>query len=478
MGVSQRPIFDQTVEQAPPSPIFPTSVQATGMPTAPAPTAGFAAGLGAAANSMQDYRDVAIGKLARIHAMIDAGQLPQTALSDPSVQPLFHQAGLDIEGHLNLLPKPQDQITQLTSDELKLPQNATGTPNAATIAGLPSEQAGNVQGAGDVASRNPAVAKVLSKTPTDVQADNTLKAGDIGSETGVQDANTALVDAKTDYQTAVDSAERYAASGPGQDRVYRNMMQAAHAKLTSMVVELMKQQIAASQLSAADKKTQGDFLTALPARADAALTARHKDWLDTRQRYLENEQTSLINDERAPDIKQAEINAKMAEYDKKFPEPTLPMIMEQMVQGQAAFLGIPETALRPARANVVGFPNDAGTAQKQEVQTINAIEEQLKYSKTFRIPAPPGATTIDPTTKKRVPVPAGSEIEGTADMLLRSTDPWATPALKAHVRRFLQKGDPTLVNDPTKRGAGGSGRTPLNPGGLTSDAKPGTRGTP
>ena len=477
MGASQRPIFDPSVDQAPAQPIFPTSVQAQGMPTAPAPTAGFAAGLGGAADAMQNYRDVAIGKLARIHAMVDAGQLPQTALADPSLQPLFHQAGLDQEGHLALLPKISDITTQQKAAELNTPDfNTVGSPGSRASTDLPQESTLDVQGSLNKSTKNPDVAQVISKAPTPTQAGNTLETGNITSRAELTDAGTALEKAKTKFQVAADAAKRYDKSGDGKDPVYRNAMQVAEEGLIPYYVELMKQQTAAAMSSAADKKSMNDFLLGIGPRADAALTARHATWVEDRQKYFSDLQTANINSEDPPDVQKQKVDAAMAEYERKFPEPTLPDILDDMMHAQGVMVGVPETALRLNRAKRVGFPQDAGATQPGELGLFDTITSQLKYSKMFTIDAPPGTTTTDPQTGKRVPVPPGSRITGNLDWLLNSNDPWVTPSLKAQLRNFEKRGYPMTAGAPGGANGGtSSGHTPLNPGGVGQGAQPSTR---
>lgn len=480
MAGRQGPIFDRTLDAPPPNPLFPTNQdQATGMANVPGATDGLAAGISGAANAMQNYRDVAVGKLARIHAMIDAGQLPQSALSDPSIQPLFHQAGLDQEGHMALLPKISDEQVQLEHATRQLPEYQAGTAGGSMLAGVPTEQAANAQTSGNESSRAPAVAKILSKTPTEVQASNALTAGDVTSRSDVMSATAGYTSAKQEVQLAEDAVNRYDAEGKNADPVFKNALQAAYSKVLPYYIEVMKQNIAMSGLSSQRQMAANDLLLKdFEKRASDSYNEQLRTWVEDRQKHEEAYMSSQSNLDIKQEAKDTNLKNEMNDYLTKNPRPSLDTIYRDMMSRQSDLLGIPEHAAAAARANIAGFTPDAGSLRPNEQRVVDNITHQLKYARTFSIPAPPGATEIDTSQNppRRVPVDPKRMLTGTAEQLMNSNDSWVTPAIKAYIARFLKQGDPMLVNNPNNSSAGGGhGSTPLNRGGVGQGAQPTTQ---
>lgn len=435
MGAS--PIFQSSPDAMGGRPIFPDTNVATGMANVPASTAGIATGLGAAANSMQAYRDQAIGQLARLHALIDAGQLPQSALSDPAVQPLFHQAGLDIESHLALLPKPQDQITQLTSDELALPRNQAGTPAAAMITKLPSEEAGNVQGAADVATRTPEVAQVQSKVPTAVQAKNTLKSGDIGSETGVVEAGIGGKKASVDTKVWDNITKRY--KDPKKpDPVFDNFMEQSRAGTTPLLVEEMKQVFASAGLNKQLAANGGAYFASALGSTQKTFDDEHDSWMKSRQAEengFANKQ--ILDDSHTDDEKAALLAQHMSQWDARVPQPTYKEVYERNLATAASAMGATPEELAIIAAKLHGAP-DAGTLVSDRPKLIGNIIGQLRLKKVATIKV--GNKTITGTLQ---------DIENAPPEVL-------TPQEKDFILKSVQGGLNTRVGAPAGQAGGGS----------------------
>ncbi len=428
------------------NPIFNTNQNvATGVPNLPGRFAGSADAINQLVQLEQSRKDQALGKLARIHAAIDAGVYPASIMDSPEVQALFPQAGLDALAHQQLLPKVSDITTQSTAQELNTnPIFAQGSPATLMNDKLPSESAANVQQQANIDTQQPAVARVVGKLPVPAAAaidegTAVTEAGNKGAAAqtdtkGLQLSDKAVVDAQTRY---------------GKDPQFAAFVQELHAGVDKPYIEALKQAIASSGL---DKQAQGNAATILGQAIQSApvdFQNEHKDWLDKQTQesnaFRQTFQLSNLSDD--------EVNAKVADHMTKWnfdhKEPTYEAIVTRNWLTNSRALGMtPQQAtdllrqtihiVAPQQQRLHTAPNRSGL--------IGSIIEQAKHD--------PQHITFDPGDGKGPITVSLTQIYGAKSLF--------TKAEVDYMQQSLSGKNPKFVPG-SGQGAGGSSHRPVSP---------------
>lgn len=432
------------------NPIFnPNQNQATGMANIPGRFSGAADALSQLVQLQQSKKDEALGKLARIHAAIDAGVYPQSVMDTPEVQALFPAAGLDALQHQTLLPKPSDQITQQKSAELASPifagPDAVGGAGSRAVTGLPQQAPINVQNQQAQDTGTPEVARQVGGQPspeTAVIKDQTapIEATNAKTEAVIGGKKLTLVD------TAVEDGEKRYKTDPQ----FRSFIQDVHAGVIQPYVEALKQSIASLGL---EKQAQGNAASILGSaitKAPEQFATMHKDWLDQQSKERASFAQSLQLSTKSEDEQANDVADHMMKWNFDHHEPTLEGTMSGLFDAAAHSLGMtPQQS-----SDVLKSTIKIETPKQQRLQTgpnrvavIGSIIEQAKHD--------PQHITFDPGDGKGAITVTLSQLYGSPKTPLKKTE-------IDYIKQTLAGKNPKF-NPAAGAGQGGGSHRPVNP---------------
>jgi hypothetical protein len=439
------------------NPIFSTQQnQATGMANVPGQFAGAADALSQLVQLQQAKKDEALGKLARVHAAIDAGLYPQSIMDTPEVQALFPQAGLDALQHQQLLPKVSDQITQQKSSELSTnPIFAPGTAGSLAVTGLPEESKLNVESQVANDTQNPAVAREVAQTPAPATAENIQGAKESKSIAAGVGAKTDIKQAWFSDKAVGDAADRYKI-----DPQFRNFVEASRVGVLEPYVEILKQYFASQALNKQTQANGAQVITGAISNAGTHYEAEHRDWLDRQTQAVSAYRQNLILSRSDEDAEQQDQDVEnyATSWRHQNPEPKYEEVLQRDVNAAAGALGLTPQQLGGVANAMAGVTTPARLESKNP-RLIGSIIEQAKVN-------PNKIMLVDAH---------GVAHPGTLDQILNAKAADGSPMLtdneKLYILNSVHGGGPKF--DPNKaRGGTGGNRTPVAAGG--SKAPPST----
>lgn len=433
------------------NPIFSTQQnQASGIASVPGQFAGSADALSQLVQLQQARKDEALGKLARVHAAIDAGLYPQSIMDTPEVQALFPQAGLDALAHQQLLPKVSDIKTQRTADEIQTnPVFAPRTAGSLAVAGLEPESKLNVENTLASDTNNPAVARQIAKTPAPAAAENIQAADESKSIAGTIGAKTDIKQAWFSDKAVGDATERY-----NTDTQFRNFIQASRTGVLEPYTEVLKQFFASQALTKQMQANGAQVITGAIANAGTHFETEHKDWLDRQTQAVQEYRQNLIlsrPDENAEQQDQ-DVRNFTTEWRQTNKEPTYEGVLQRDVNSASGALGLTPQQLGGVARAMAGVTS-AHELESKNPRLIGSIIEQAKVN-------PNKIVLVDAH---------GVAHPGTFDQLLTAKNADGSSVFtdneKLYMINSVNGGGPKF--DPAKaRGATGGGRSPVAPGGV------------
>ena len=440
------PIFQPDGPSDAKNPIFSTNNnQATGMANVPGQFAGAADALSQLVQLQQSKKDEALGKLARVHAAIDAGIYPQSIMDTPQVQALFPQAGLDVLQHQQLLPKISDIRTERAATEINgNPLFAQGTAGGLGVAGMEPESKINVENTRANDTQDPNVARQVGGQPNSATA--AIKEGTAPLAAANEQQDTKIGQDQLDLKArAVQDGEvRY-----GKDRAFRSFVQNLHAGVEKPYVEALRQAIAESGLQ---KQAQGNAAQLLGQAISSApkdFADEHKNWLDQQSSESNKFRLTFQLSNLEPEEIDGLVADHMAKWNFDHKEPTLEGIVSRNFTVNSRALGMtPEQAAEVLKQTIgIQVPG------QQRLHTsagrnamIGSIIEQAKHD--------PQHITIDFND-------GTGPHTGTLTQLYGMKSP-ITKAEIDYIQQSLDGRNPKF--DPNKTaGQGGGSRRPVSP---------------